>query len=42
MISTLAYLHSNDFFHRDFKPANILLQYTDNGINFILCDFGEG
>ena len=22
MSFTLAYLHANDFFHRDFKPAN--------------------
>ena len=37
MISALAYVHQENFIHRDVKPANILLLI--NG-NVKLCDFG--
>ena len=37
MLSTLEYLHGNNIYHRDVKPANILL--TEDG-NPVLIDFG--
>lgn len=36
MISGLAHMHKNGFFHRDMKPENILMY--NNTVK--VCDFG--
>ena len=37
LISTMAYIHSRGYVHRDLKTQNILL---DNNLNMKMCDFG--
>jgi serine/threonine protein kinase len=36
----LSYLHKKGLIHKDIKPANILLEKTQEGYRPVICDFG--
>jgi len=38
MLLAIAYCHQRRVFHRDMKPQNILIDYSNN--NIVVCDFG--